>query len=110
MVETLLLEPSLFDTYVAIDPSLWWDGGRLATGAPSRLEGAPPGERTLYLAVSAQPELGAAAHGLYAAFDAAQLPGLKVYYVGHPDETHQTVYHPAVLQAFRTVFGPPSPD
>jgi len=25
VVETLLLEPGLFDTYLAFDPSLWWN-------------------------------------------------------------------------------------
>src|SRR5205823_5006607 len=30
VLETLALEPDLFDIYVAIDPSLWWNGGQLA--------------------------------------------------------------------------------
>lgn len=110
VVETLLLEPDLFDAYIAIDPSLWWNGGQLAAEAASRSEAAPPTERTLYLAASGQPQLGAAAHKLYADLDAAHVPGLSVYYVGYPDETHGTVYHPAALQAFREVFGPSSPD
>ena len=29
VVETLALEPDLFDTYIAIDPSLWWNDGML---------------------------------------------------------------------------------
>ena len=111
VVETLLLEPGLFDTYVAVDPSLWWDGGRLASDAASLLAAsllrdAPPAARTLYLAGSGQPQLGAAAHELYADLDAAGLPGLTVHYAGHPDETHGSVYHPAALRAFRTVFAP----
>ena len=110
VVETLLLEPDLFDTYVAIDPSLWWDGGRLAADAVSLLAGAPPAARTLYLAGSGQPQLGAAAHKLYADLDAAGMPGLTVWYAGYPDESHGTVYHPAALRAFRTVLSPPLPD
>lgn len=106
VVETLVVEPDLFDTYVAVDPSLWWDGGRLADTAAGLLAAAPPGERTLYLAGSGQPQLGALAHGLYAALDAARVPGLTVRYAGHPDETHGSVYHPAALRAFRDVLGP----
>lgn len=110
VVETLLLEPGLFDTYIAIDPSLWWNGGQLAADAVSFLSNAPPAARTLYLAGSGQPQLGAAAHQLYADLDAADLPGLTVRYAGHPDESHGTVYHPAALRAFRTVFGLSFPD
>jgi predicted alpha/beta superfamily hydrolase len=33
-VETLLLEPDLFDTYLALDPSLWWNNGQLARQRP----------------------------------------------------------------------------
>lgn len=29
IVETLLAEPVLFDHYVALDPSVWWNGGAL---------------------------------------------------------------------------------
>lgn len=31
VVETLFLEPTLFDTYIAIDPSLWWNNAELVT-------------------------------------------------------------------------------
>lgn len=104
VVETLLLEPDLFDTYIAVDPSLWWDGGRLAANAAALLKDAPAAERSLYLATSGEPGLGAAAHRLYADLHAANLPGLTVRYVGYPDETHGSVYHPAALRALREVF------
>ena len=104
VVETLLVEPDLFDTYVAVDPSLWWDGGRLVDTAAAVLAAAPPGGRVLYLAASGQPQLGALAHGLYADLDAARVPGLTVHYAAHPDETHGSVYHPAALRALRVVF------
>ena len=104
VVETLVVEPDLFDAYVAIDPSLWWDDGRLADTAADLLAAAPPAARTLYLAASGQPQLGALAHGLYADLDAARVPGLTVHYAAHPDETHGTVYHPAALRALRVVF------
>src|SRR5438067_13194669 len=51
VVKTLALEPDLFDTYIAVDPSLWWNGGRLAR----RLANDPPavkGRKTLYVALS----------------------------------------------------------
>ena len=35
VVETLLLEPDMFDTYIAIDPSLWWNDAKLVRDAPT---------------------------------------------------------------------------
>ncbi|RLM52976.1 alpha/beta hydrolase, partial [Halobellus sp. Atlit-31R] len=52
VVETLALEPDLFDIYIAIDPSLWWNNGRLLKHAAVRPL-APGGGKTLYVAVSA---------------------------------------------------------
>jgi hypothetical protein len=55
VVETYLLEPGLFDTYIAFDPSLWWNGGALVDSAGPRL-GAAAG-RSLYLASSSQDQI-----------------------------------------------------
>ena len=35
VMETFLLEQDLFDTYIAIDPSLWWNNQKLASSAVS---------------------------------------------------------------------------
>ena len=37
VVETSLLEPDLFDTYIAFDPSLWWNGEHFVKTAADRL-------------------------------------------------------------------------
>ena len=37
VVETFLLEPDLFDTYIAVDPSLWWNDRKLLEAAGARL-------------------------------------------------------------------------
>jgi hypothetical protein len=102
VVETLALEPDLFDTYIAIDPSLWWNGGRLA----KELIAHPPpaaGRKTLVIAASAdgRPDIDPAA--LAASLGKA---GLAFSYDEWPGETHATIYHPAALKAFRTVFRP----
>jgi predicted alpha/beta superfamily hydrolase len=101
VVETLALEPDLFDTYSAIDPSLWWTGGQLA----KRLAAHPPaaGGKKLYVATSAdgKPDVDVAV--LAASLGKA---GLGFTYDEWPGETHATVYHPAALKAFRAVFKP----
>ncbi|MEL6615962.1 MAG: alpha/beta hydrolase-fold protein [Bacteroidota bacterium] len=108
VVETLLLEPGLFDTYIAIDPSLWWNDGRLAASARGRLEASGDLSATLYLAASGQPELAALASRLFADLVAPPLAGLTLTHTPHPEETHGTIYHPAALEAFRSLFPVPA--
>src|SRR5689334_22087790 len=52
IVETFLREPTSFDHYIALDPSLWWDGGSLLGFASTHLPSAELQRRTLYLASS----------------------------------------------------------
>lgn len=37
VVETLLQEPALFNSYIALDPSLWWNRGAMLAGAAKQL-------------------------------------------------------------------------
>ena len=111
VVETFLLEPALFDTYVAIDPSLWWDDGRLVATADERLRAAARSAAgrspaTLYLASSGEPELAALARRLAAVLTAGAFADVRWRHVELPAETHATIYHPAALGAFRAVLGP----
>lgn len=107
VVETLLLEPDLFDTYIAIDPSLWWNDEALVRGAAERLRkrpASPSKKTTLFLASSA--EMGEVARKFEAVLKEGTFPGLAWHHVPMPDEQHATIYHPAALRAFRTVFQP----
>lgn len=103
VVETMVIEPDLFDIYIAIDPSLWWNNATLAKG----FNAAPPvvhGHKTLYIAASAD-ALGSGGEAEIRA-GAAKSPGLKFIYEACPDETHATVFHPAALKAFRETLKP----
>jgi predicted alpha/beta superfamily hydrolase len=110
VVETFLREPDLFDTYVAFDPSLWWDGARLVAEADAALRARPAARKTLYLASSDEPELVTLTGRLAAVLRAGAFAGLTWRYVPMPEETHGTIYHPAALRAFRQLFAPtPAP-
>lgn len=106
VVETLLLEPTLFQTYVAFDPSLWWNNGQLAAQAGQQLRAAGRPAVKVYLATSSQGDLKATSQLVEAAGPAAPRSG-GWHYEPMPEETHATIYHPAALRAFRTVFKPP---
>lgn len=109
VVETLLLEPKLFDTYLAFDPSLWWNNGQLAAQAGTLLRAAGRPSVAVYLATSSQGELKATRQLQEAAEPEATRSGTWGYewhYELMPEETHATIYHPAALRAFRAVFKP----
>ncbi|TPG64510.1 alpha/beta hydrolase [Hymenobacter nivis] len=108
VVETLLLEPDLFSTYLAFDPSLWWNNAQLVAqaGALRRAHPGPP--KTLYLATSNEKEIVADTERLTKALGAPDGRALIWHYDPMPLETHGTIYHPAALKGFRLVFKPPA--
>src|SRR5687768_7261525 len=57
VVETFFVEPELFDTYIAFDPSLWWNGSALVKSAPDRLRARGNRPKRLFLASSSEKEL-----------------------------------------------------
>lgn len=112
VVETLLKQPTLFDAYIAASPSLWWSDQALARGAAADLARWPTGgARKLYLTIG--DEGGAMQHGVdkvVAAIGAVKPAGLTLVYDPMHSEHHSTVYHPAALKAFWTVWPGPRPD
>lgn len=106
VVETFLLEPDLFDTYIAFDPSLWWNDQKLLGDAGRRLRERPKLAKTLYLASSGEKGLAEVTLRLAGVLGRDAPPGVRWYYRKMPDEKHSTIYHPAALQAFREVFKP----
>jgi len=110
VVETFLLEPELFDTYLAFDPSLWWNDRALVRSAGERLRGRSLAGKTVYLASSGDAGLEEAVQSLTADLKTAAPRGLRSFYEPMPQEGHATIYHPAALHAFRAVFKPaPAP-
>lgn len=108
VVETFLMAPDLFDTYIAIDPSLWWNNEALVNGAAGQLRARPKLDKTLYLA-SSDEKVIAAITQRFARILAANAPStVRWHYESMPDEKHSTIYQPAALKAFRAVFKPPA--
>jgi uncharacterized protein len=105
-METLLLEPDLFDTYIAVDPSLWWNEGKLARDAGATLRNRPELAKTLYLASSGEEGVGEIPQRLADVLARDAPPGLHWQYEKMPEEKHSTIFHPAALKAFRAVLKP----
>lgn len=110
VVETFLKEPQMFDAYVAVSPSLWWDGGRLARQSGAHLRDHSNDPRTLILTLGDE---GAEMQGpmdvLIANLRDYALPGVKWDFTPRPTESHATIYHGAALDAFRRLYATPTP-
>lgn len=102
VVETMLRAPGLFDTHIAISPSLWWDNEALAKAAPSLL---PKVRGRLWLTVANEQGMGVAP---FAELLKDGAPAALAWtYAPRPDETHATIYHGAALAAIRQLFPVP---
>ncbi|MFN6980521.1 MAG: alpha/beta hydrolase [Brevundimonas sp.] len=109
VVETFLKEPQMFDAYVAVSPSLWWDGGQLARQSGARLRDQSNDPRTLILTLGDEgPEMQAPMDVLTANLRDHALPGLSWSFTPRPTETHATIYHGAALDAFRQLYAEPA--
>jgi hypothetical protein len=105
VVETFFLEPELFDTYIAFDPSLWWNDAELVARAIERMGGVA---RTIYLANSNEPVIAGHTQRLASMFAERAPSSIRWHYEPMPEESHATIYHPAALRAFRLMFKPDS--
>lgn len=106
IVETFFLEPALFDTFIAIDPSLWWAGGELVNTAPVRLRDPNMQGKTLFIASSDEPGMIELTNRLARGFEMARPDGVRFILSPMPAESHATIFHPAALAAFRAVLPP----
>ncbi|WP_077404841.1 alpha/beta hydrolase-fold protein [Janthinobacterium sp. LM6] len=109
VVETYLLEPQLFDHYLAFDPSLWWNHGALPRQAAALLAKGTPGKHSLYLASSSEAGIAVEVQRLADVLEKQAPRDLQWHVEKMPEETHGTIYHPAALKAFRSVFKPATP-
>jgi len=106
VVDTLLSEPELFDTYIAIDPSLWWNDGKFLAAAPARVAAVSAPGKTLWLAAAEKDGNAREAQAFAAQLKQSAPATLRWNFASFADESHLTIYHPAALRAFREVLAP----
>ncbi len=100
VVETLLTDPQLFQHYVALDPSLWWNAGAVVDSAQARLTAFDDIPRTLYLASSNVEDIATGTARLAELVRTVRPRGLTSVYTPRPDLTHATIFRavgPAAL-------------
>jgi predicted alpha/beta superfamily hydrolase len=105
IVESFFLEPDLFDTSIAFDPSLWWNDGDMVKRAADRLRSGSQRQRTLYLASSSE-DRDQLTRVLADTLRTHAPPPVTWHYEAMPEEKHGTIFHPAAIQALRRLFKP----
>lgn len=107
IVETLLRQPEAFDTYIAIDPSIWWDEGRLSEEAAALLARHRGERRRLWLSVGRETlEQPGPTERLLAALR-ARPEAVDLHYEPRPRLTHATIYHPTAWDALQALYPRP---
>lgn len=111
VVDTFLNEPTLFNDYVAVSPSLWWDDRALARASAPLLRQHPNSSRRLYLSIA--DEGGTMRDGVDTLRRAAEAAPSRVtirFDDRSDGETHATTFHPAALDALRWLYAAPPYD
>ena len=112
VVDSFLKAPELFQDYVAVSPSLWWDDRADMRRIDALLARHGPSDRRLYLAVA--DEGGTMQDGvdrLRAALLARPPEGMDLRYSDRSEtETHATIYHGAAEEALRFLYARPPID
>ena len=105
IVETFFLQPELFDTWIALDPSLWWNNEELVKKAGERLKARKELRGTLYLS-AAEKDIAAATARLAEILRANPPAGLSWQYKPRPDLRHDNIYRSVSPQVLRELFAP----
>ena len=104
VMETAFIEPELFDRYIALSPSLWWNGGELVRSAAQNLKKDYLRPKWLYFASTGDDENAAPMQKLVDAFEAGAAKNFSWHYAPRPDLRHDNVYLGLQDEALRAAF------
>lgn len=93
-VEILLQKPNLFNNYLIVSPSLWWDNESLLAKAPALLAAQPDVPRQVYVSVGSEGKvMETDARKLAELLQAANKKNLNTSFLPLPEENHATILH-----------------
>ena len=110
ILDTLVAQPGLFDTYIALDPSLWWNSGAMAQNFPGQLPAlADKSARLLFVAAGAETE-AAEVKAFVTALQVSAPPSLNWTFTPRPDLRHDNVYRSLEMPMLTLAFKARSAD
>ncbi len=106
VIETFVREPTLFDGYIAADPSLWWNEQELVRSANPPLMNWTAGPKQLYFATSDEADEQATDLFVHT-LQIASPSGVTWRFESMPTEHHATIFPTAALHGIRMLFEAP---
>ena len=101
--EILLKRPYLFNNYIIISPSLWWNNERMLNEAENLLNKNLNSTANVYIAVGTEgQEMEEPAKKLAAILK--QRKQLTTFFVPFPEESHLTIHHRATYKGFELLY------
>ncbi|MEP7128933.1 MAG: alpha/beta hydrolase-fold protein [Chitinophagales bacterium] len=99
--EVLFKNPDLFDNYIIVSPSLWWDNESLLALSPGVLNSKAVTLKQVYISVGSEgKQMEEDAKKLGDLMEEMKMKNVKVIYVPLPEEDHLTILHNSVYKAF----------
>ncbi len=105
VVATFVEAPQLFDDYIALSPSLWWNGRAAVQRARERLPALASTQARLYLVTADEADIVGAVEEFVRALREQPPGGVALEYHPMPAEFHDTVFRAAAPRALRRLFG-----
>lgn len=110
--EILLTKPALFNKYIIVSPSLWWNNGSLLSMDTAVFQNNFNQQTDIYIAVGKE---GATptdiprmmeedARLLFEKISQMKIKNVKVHFEYLPRENHATILHQAVSNSFRVLY------
>ncbi|MEO5585876.1 MAG: alpha/beta hydrolase-fold protein [Flavobacteriales bacterium] len=105
--EVLFTKPELFDDYILVSPSLWWNNGALAAKADTWVKAHTTLPKRVFIAYAPNDAMmQAQIDQVVKAFHDIAKPPMQFSNVPFPEESHATILHRAVYRAFELFYPP----
>lgn len=104
VMETFLMEPEMFDYYIAFDPSLWWNNHALVNHANTYLQKLPNKFISLWFAGSSAKDIYKYTRQLNRELTKANYNNLRFFYSDEPKEKHHTIFRATKEKALKWTF------
>ncbi len=92
IMETFLTQPEMFDYYIAMDPSLWWNNHYLVRTAKEHLAKFPQSNKRLWFAGSNASDISKHTKNLVKILTTENNKNIIFNYSNEPKEEHHTIY------------------
>ena len=100
-IEILLKKPELFDNYIIVSPSLWWNDEKLLAIEPVAYDS----HKSIYVAVGKEGEvMERTARELFDKLQKDKKENTKLFFEFLEDKSHGDALHIAVYHAFEKIF------